>query len=93
MKRATAPEERDPQTLEERQAQLERIADKILSRIESGQCNAAERERLVRSYDAIDRIIQRHYFSETDDTITVLFGRYDEHGDIERDPELESYSL
>ena len=49
------------QTREERQAQLERIADKLLNRIESGQCSASEREKLVRSYDAIDRALQRYY--------------------------------
>lgn len=44
----------------QRHEQLERIADKLLNRIESGQCNAAERERLIRSYEDIDRILQSH---------------------------------
>lgn len=49
-----------PQTAEERAAQLKRIADLILYRIERGACLPSERTQLLRQYDLIDRMLQRH---------------------------------
>lgn len=78
-KSAGALEERKPQTIEERRAQLERIADKMLMRIEAGQCTASEREKLIRSYEAIDRILSRHNadIGAEDDPLLQVLKRWD----------------
>lgn len=53
-----------PQTAEERASQLKQIADRILYRIQYGACTASERTQLLREYDLIDRILQRHNAGE-----------------------------
>lgn len=45
---------------EERYSQLLTIADKLLYQIHYGQCTSSERSRLIKQYDAVDRILQRH---------------------------------
>ena len=60
MGRRRKPAERKPQTAEQRHAQLCRIADALLMRIEHGDMKPAERTQLIRSYEAIDRILQMH---------------------------------
>jgi len=45
---------------EERYTQLLTIADALLHQIHYGQLTASERSRLIKQYDEVDRILQRH---------------------------------
>ena len=58
----------EPQTAAERHTQLCRIADALLIAIERGRCSTVERGQLIRSYETIDRILQRHESGSADDS-------------------------
>ncbi len=95
MTRAARPEEHTlrelPEAPEEMRAALDRmydklltLAEKLLDSIERGHYSPAEREKLIRNYDSIDRILQRHYLrrraerAEDDDTLLEVLRRWDE---------------
>lgn len=78
MRKKPQPQETAPQTAEERHAQLVRIADRILNRIQYGACSPSERTQLLREYDLIDRILQRHNAGETEPDFTLLDQAFEE---------------
>ena len=53
----TAPEPRRPQNIKERHAQLLRVADNLLYRMEFGKINSDERAQLIRSYEDVERTL------------------------------------
>ena len=65
-----------PQTQEERQEQLARIADNILYRLKD--CEPAERAQLLRDYERIDRILARHGTTSTGADYSLLDAAFDE---------------
>lgn len=66
MKQRAIPEEYKPLSEEERRSRLLMIRDKLLTQIESGKISSSERINLIKSYDAIDRIIERRGDPEED---------------------------
>lgn len=60
---------RQPDTVltpEERNRQLSQMADRILYRMQYGQCTEKERTELIKQYDLLDRILQRRGGADTD---------------------------
>lgn len=69
---AKAQQNSTPQTAEERYSQLKQIADKLLNRIQYGACSPSERTQLLRQYDLIDRILQRHNAVDGEPDFSIL---------------------
>lgn len=67
-------------TRQEREAQLERIAEKLLRSIESGQYSASDRAKLIKGYAIIDRLLQGYQagIDPTDDPLLKALNRWDE---------------
>lgn len=75
---AKAQQDSTPQTAEERASQLRQIADRILNRIQYGACSPSERTQLLRQYDLIDRILQRHNAGGGEPDFTLLDQAFEE---------------
>ena len=84
----TAPERR-PQTLKERRAQLLRVADNLLYRMEFGEINSAERAQLIRSYEDIERTLAGMEKRIHEIEVATLLRWSDMMVDLEESGELE----
>lgn len=92
MKQSTAPERR-PQSLKQRRAQLLRIADALLYRIEHGQLNASERAQAIKSYGDIERTLEGMDKRIHEDEVSALLLWSELKVEAEEAEELEAGEL
>ena len=85
----TAPEPRRSQNIKERHAQLLRVADNLLYRMEHGQIDSAERAQLIRSYEDIERTLAEMEKRIHEIEVAALLRWSDIMVDLEESGELE----